>query len=371
MVTMTLSFLETNGTDSDISRVKLFAYWTDELARREHIKNAHLSSDIIMEVWRRVAWQVYQCRRNSVKLKDEDLRDDLQDCFSGYSPESLLQSLVPLFERYMGEIRGTFHEQFMEYLVAEYLINACIYRQTPYPEFLSFVLRPEINRYFRSIWVETLSRKKKTAVCDAIEEQYFTNIGKRDSNSVGIRVHSVYHLCRLEYAGRNGFIERAFDSEKHTSVLLSLYFGAVKLGDLQKEKEFYERLSSDSVFSRANRGYHLVYYADMIPRGDFPYLDDNTSNWEGTLTAIVRHFDNTKKDHFFLRRIDLFTIRELMTARKLVAPLTEDLLNVISERIRTCEWSNETDNKVYSQAIQTEFDEVKKVFERIQQLQDA
>ena len=316
LITMFLWFIENEDMEKDIgniSRVKLFSAWMNELAGREHSKNNLLSSEIILSIWKFTAWRVYLSRRSNEKLMKEDLLELIKDSFPDVNAENVLATFDALFEWKSDSINGTFHEQFMEYLVADLLIDACIKEKEPYPSFLQQVLRPEINRYFRGIWKEQ-PKKNKEIIYDAISKQYFENVGKTESDMVATRVHAIYHLCRLSSDKRSECIERAFQVENNISVLLSLYFGAIKLGKLDKEEKFYQLLQNQE-YSKANRGYHLTYYADIIPDGTLPYKDDEVSDWQGTLKAIERHFENDDSDHFFLRRIDLFTMKELVIAR--------------------------------------------------------
>ena len=100
----------------------------------------------------------------------------------------------------------------------------------------------------------------------------------------------------------------------------------------------------------------------MIPQDNFPYVDDETSKWEGTLKAIERHFDNSDIGHYFMRRIDLFTICEFMNSRKNVGPVTEDFLKRISNNMDSCTWSKHPDYIEYDKKIRDELDKVKTTY---------
>lgn len=365
LITMFLWFLENEDVEKDIyniSRVKLFRSWMNELAGREHSKNNLLSSKSILDIWKFVAWHVYLSRRNNEKLMKEDLLELIDDLPLDVNADIALVTLDALFEWKSDCINGTFHEQFMEYLVADFLIDACAEEKDPYPLFLQQVLRPEINRYFRGIWKEE-SKNKKEKIYSAISKQYFDNAGKAEADLIATRVHAIYHLCRLDSDKRSECIERAFNLEKNISVLLSLYFGAIKLGNIDKEEEFYQLLQKEE-YSKANRGYHLTYYADIIPDGTLPYKDDGISDWQGTLKAMERHFGNNDSDHFFLRRIDLFTMKELVIAREKVAPLTKEILDVIGESIDSYKLLYNQNYRMLNVKIKKEYCELAKVYEK-------
>lgn len=73
-------------------------------------------------------------------------------------------------------------------------------------------------------------------------------------------------------------------------MLQSLYFGVIKRGDLQREKEFYQLLTENADYSNSNRGYHLAYYDSGIAKVTLPYNDDIAMDWGGSLRAFQRHF---------------------------------------------------------------------------------
>lgn len=338
LTTMFLRFLENTkdtGTIKDISKVELFHSWMIELSLREHSKR-ELPSSIILDVWKFTAWELYLHRIGNEKLLKEDLSSLIKKRFRTVNVNDVLATFDTLFEWKSNCLIGTFHEQFMEYLAANLLVDACLTKKEPYPDFLKIVLRPEINRYFREMW-KGLPARKKTKIFDAIRKQYFDNVGKNGDDNILIRVHAVYHMCRLNDSKREEQIDRAFEVEKNISVQLSLYFGAIKLGKLDKEEEFYQLLNQEE-YSNANRGYHLTYYADMIQNGTLPYTDDGCSDWQGTLKAMERHFNSGQLEHFFLWRIDLYTMKELIKERKRAAPLTNEIIEKIGKIISAHSW---------------------------------
>lgn len=56
---------------------------------------------------------------------------------------------------------------------------------------------------------------------------------------------------------------------------LSLFFGAIKMGKMDKEQEFYDLLCDDQEYSVENRGYQLAYYADAADEGFLPFIDSD------------------------------------------------------------------------------------------------
>ena len=356
LITMFMWFLENinNGQQiDDLSCAALFENWMNGLSNREHTKNKGISSEEILCLWKTVAWNLYLFRRKNEKLHREDVVELIKTVLPKIDYKIAISTLDALFEWKNDILSGVFHEQFMEFLVADYLICACVSKKDPYPEFMKLVIRPEINRYFREIW-NTKSKTKRELIYKAISNQYFENVGKTDEESILIRVHAVYHMCRLQIEDRKKDMERVFETENNVSVLLSLYFGAIKMGWLDKEEEFYNLLQNPE-YSRANRGYHLTYYDDIIPNGTLPYEDDNVSLWNGTLRAFERHFKSKKMEHFFLHRIDLYTMKELIISRKSVLPLNSTILSEFESIINSCEYANQPQNIKYAEAIRKEY----------------
>lgn len=317
------------------SKADLFQEYMLGMAKREltRAENCILPPCDLVFVWSALAWLVY---RNNLKReisKTEKLIAELQeknicDYECDYN-ETMFEAVFDINDK---GVYWTCHEQFLEYLVAKMFCEACLSKREPYPEFLQYVIRPEINRYFRAIWLEKEVEDRKRIV-ENINDQYLQNAGDDSETAVAKRVHAIYHISRLETERRKEMLDRAFGIEHHKSVILSLYFGVIKMGDLDKEREFYNLLNTEDEYNEANRGYHLAYYADIIADIPMPFSDDNKVKWTGTLEAFKRHFKSDKKSHYFLRRIELLTMLQLMKSRKTVEPLNDECLESIKEMV--------------------------------------
>lgn len=370
LITMFLWYIEQQNTfESTITVTELFKHWISELAIRERSKvilgDADIDANKIVEIWAFTAWQVYchKFQKKDLKLKLDDLIDSLKEKFPAYSEHINPSWFSTLFDCKNDYILGTFHEQFMEYLVAKVLIYACIKKEYPYPEFLKMVIRPEINRYFRGIWNDCNNRDKET-VFSALEAQYTQNLGNNSQEAIASRVHAIYHISRLESLQRRPCLERAFNTEQHISVLLSLYFGAIKMGLLDKEETFFKLLNTDENFNKANRGYHLAYYSDSIVGDELPFEDDISCSWTGTLKAFERHFSSDDACHYFLRRIDLVTMRQLIEARAAIEPLTEEKLKCFEENISNSLHAKSSLNKEFNQKVIEEYGRLVETYNR-------
>lgn len=366
LITMLLWVIESNRMtipETISTRVQLFQAFLYEMAKREiHRTGSTIGESDLIIIWSYFAWSVYQKKLTVEQAKMDEsfylLQKKLLPEFEIVYHPNLFEAL---FDIANGKIYGTFHEQFLEFLVANAFYDASLHKRDPYPEFLRYVVRPEINRYFRGIWREGTEEERKR-VANNIFEQYLHNIGSDDNLSVAIRVHAIYHVSRLECEEQEERLKRAFNIENHISVSLSLYFGAIKKGQLDKEDEFFNLLLNNNQYSVANRGYHLAYY-DKPNYGNMPFQDDG-GNWPNTLHAFLRHFRSQQKEQYFLRRIDLLTMYQLMESRGSVKPVTEGIIAELERLVFNPIFSDQPE---FQQKIEEMFLMVKKEFTELSQ----
>ena len=359
LITMFLWYVcHTKRPVTTITAVELFDNWIKELASRERTKIASGQEDaeLLVKVWAYAAWEIYisKLKGNSFGLKYLELISSIDKRIPNVQDRANMSWFGALFDCSDDYIVGTFHEQFMEYLIATILIDACLAKQEPYPDFLKVVMRPEINRYFRMLWENCVDRDKE-AIFTALYEQYSQNLGDDTQPAVSTRVHAIYHIARLDWPRREEYLDKAFKIETNISVLLSLYFGAIKMGRLDREQAFYELLRSESSYDGANRGYHLAYYSDAIVGDNLPFKDDVRNNWESTLKAFERHFSSEDPGHYFLRRIDPITMRQLINARKNVGPLSEDFLKMLGEKIEEPLYKDQEQYQEFNDKVREEY----------------
>lgn len=370
LITMLLSIIKDNRLqvpETIRTRVALFEKCLESMAGREKTNHAEITAECgdILEYWAYFAWFLYENRlqhpaeQNMVK----DILSKLGKYTSGRY-KSCGENLLHVIYDISGEtVSGAFHDQFLEYLVAKVLCDACLKKVLPYPTFLQYVIRPEMNRYFRGI-IREQDESVKATIVENIENQYYRNYGSDCFEAVATRVHAVYHLSRIETDERASLLEKIYTLEQHISVRLSLLFGMVKLGYLDKEEEFYQELIKDEQFSKANRGYHLAYYSDKIfDERHMPYLDDGSTPWDGTLNAILKHMRSKKKQHYFLRRIELRTMIQLIQARRYTQPLSQELMVELETEIiysPNPAWKKEYAS--FQEKIEAEFANLKALF---------
>ncbi len=373
LITMLLSIIEENRLkvpETIRTRVALFEKCLESIAEREKSNHTELTADCgdILEYWAYFAWFLYENRLQNPA--EQNMVKDILSKIKKYAPAQCKicsENLLHVIYDISGDtVSGAFHDQFLEYLVARALCNACLKKKTPYPTFLQYVIRPEMNRYFRGI-IREKDEIVKRKIVKNIEDQYYKNLGKDCFEAVATRVHAVYHLSRIETVERTALLERIHSLERHTSVRLSLLFGMVKLGDLDKEEEFYQELTNNGQFSKANRGYHLAYYSDKVfDERYMPYMDDGSTPWDGTLNAILKHMRSKEKQHYFLRRIELRTMIQLIQARQSTQPLSQKLMVELETKIiysPNPAWKREY--VLFQEKIEAEFTILKALFEEV------
>lgn len=361
LITMLLWVIESNRMtipETISTRVQLFQAFLYEMAKREiHRVDSNFKEDDLVLIWSYFAWLSYREKLFGRQAKINDifrmLQKKLLPEYQITYHENLFDALFDIANK---RVYGTFHEQFLEFLVANTFHHASLYKREPYPEFLRYVVRPEINRYFRAIWSESSEDERELIVAN-IHEQYIYNINAKDNKSVAIRVHAIYHISRLPSAVQEEILSKAFDIEDHISVRLSLFFGAIKNGQLTKEDEFYQLLLNDSQYSDANRGYHLAYY-DKPNYGIMPFKDEG-GDWPNTLNAFLRHFRSSKIEQYFLRRIDLLTLYQFMDSRNSVNPVTKEVLEELENLVLLPPFSHEPE---FQQKTEETFQMVKEKF---------
>lgn len=366
LITILLYVIERNRMEipeTIRTRTQLFEECFDKLAQREietKIKSTRTipSDESLVLHWGFFAWMIYETRlRDEKRIRISDAIKKIQDVLPASIkwPSAVYEAIFDIQGEYA---YGALHEQFLEFLVAQTLVYACLYKTLPYPDFLKYVMRPEINRYFRGI-VTLKPELEQQQIFSNINQLYWDCVGSDTSEKILKCVHAVYHLSRLPSKDSPAQIARIFKTEKEPAVLQSLYFGVIKKGDLQRESELYNLLNTDENYSNSNRGYHLAYYDSVSSQISLPYSDDATVGWEGSLRAFLRHFASTDLEHYYLRRVDLITMRQFMNYRGNRGPVTELKLDQIESYINVIPRGADP---TYQALVFEEFQRVKDTF---------
>ena len=291
--------------------------------------------EAIKKAWQLTAWEIYRRRFLNEVIHRDQLAASLVKLDRSF--EEVLKD--PCYYQFLDirphtyEILGMFHEQFLEHVLAKEIVSCCELAKYPFPDFLKYEIRPEINRIIRSLWLR-YNEKEMEIMLNNLWTIYEGFLGRSDAISIAVRNHAMYYLGRLPHPEAKKKLNEADKLETDLFVKLSIAFGLMKLGDYDKEKDLFAKLNSEEQWDKANRGYHLVYYGDWTLKGEGPpYLDDGTKSWGNTLRALLRHIADQNDRHIALRRIEVFTIKRLLEVRGSRGPLTVEHLESIKKSI--------------------------------------
>lgn len=336
-----------------------------ELARagRNGLKITENYVGMIKRAWQLTAWNIYKGRFTGEAINKVQLSEWLVSFNRGFE-EVLNISVYWDFldiRPHTEEIRGMFHEQFMEHLLAKEIISCCKEGRDPFPDFLKYEIRYEINKIIRALWTHE-AREGIEKILNNLWRVYEDHLRNNDAPSIAIRNHAMYYIGRIPDPKAKEKLKVANTMERGTFVKLSIAFGLMKLEDYGIEDELFEKLKNNEVWDKANRGYHLVYYGDWILKDEEPpYLDDGTKTWGRTLKALLRHIQSREKRHVALRRIELFTIRRFIEVRGSCNPMTKEHLRIIKESIECMEDKPQS----FLKKVKDECFELENVFKKV------
>ena len=319
-------------------------------------------AEMIKRAWQLTAWEIYKRRFTGEAINKVQLNECLVSSDRGFKEVLDIPAYWDFLDirPHTGEIRGMFHEQFMEHLLAKEIISCCREKQYPFPEFLKYEIRYEINRIIRSLWTHE-AREGIKKMLENLWGVYKEYLKSNDAPSIAIRNHAMYYIGRLLDPEAREKLRVADTMEREIFVKLSIAFGLMKLEDYGMEKELFEKLKNNEEWDKANRGYHLVYYGDWILKDEEPpYLDDGTKKWGRTLKALLRHIQSREKRHCALRRIELFTIRRFIEVRGSCNPMTKEHLRVIKESVGCMK-----EPQSFSKKVKDEFFELENIFKKV------
>jgi len=342
LLTMFLWIVE----ESDLSlpleindRVSLYDAFVGRWAKRELFRmKSDLKPELVLKAWQMSAWEIYKRRYFGEAMNVRQLIEILVK----KNPELKEVANTPVFLQFLDmrpqtrEIRGMFHEQIMEHLLAKELVISCKESTFPFPNFLKYEIRPQINRMIQALWSKETDISKD-ATLENLWNAYKNHLEDKSSSSIKVRNHAMYYIGKLAQTGYDKAkkkLEEADITEKDLFVKLSIAFGLMELEDYKREEKLLQELKASEMMDKANRGYHLVYYRDWILKDeDPPYLDVDKRKWGRTLRELIKHIQSKEKSHIALRRVELFTIKRFMEVRNCCGPITIDYVKTIRESI--------------------------------------
>jgi len=351
-------------------QIELYDQFLELWAQREYdrfgptgIDRDQLVKDTLA-AWRVSSWLVYRARFHGSMIKTGQLRTLLEGGWPDIAAVLAHNAFWDFFDirPYFDQVTGVFHEQFMEHLLAETIVETINSGLPPFPDFLDFPIRYEVNRIIKSLWGRSNGHELKDGF-QHLTEVYDSNLKDQSDRGIARRNHAVYYLGRMPYGDCQAYLKRIAPAEQSYFVKSSIAFSLIMMEDLAEEEEFYSLLVSDSEMDKINRGYHLVYYGDWgLTEEQPPYRDEGKHNWPHTLAALKRHLQSTEKRYVALRRIELYTMRRLLETRQDVGPVTESAI----QTIESCALAAEQLSEEFGEKVAKEYKLLKDSFNRIQ-----
>lgn len=350
--------------DLSFSLDSLFEKVVVELAKREIVHNNKMEINpyVIVEYWGAIAWGLYHARITQKRLTVSDLSNDKNVSRLNIPENIQLKVLNTIFYcTPFNEINGVIHEQFLEYLVGRYIYNSCIFRNNSYPYHLEFAVKPEINRFFRLLFISSHG-DIQNAILSNLFSHYKLCFSKNDNTSILRRAQIAAHLARMCASDSEIYrnIKMYGKLEKENIPSLSLYYGLVKRGELEIEEELFDKLDNDNSFNSISRGFQLVYNGDRsITVNSIDFTDDLSTAWDKTYQSLEQHIVSDDKEYYFLRRVDLLVMRSFIETRNSIDGVNLDL---ISSHLES---KYDYQHPDFARKVKKEYERLKSVFDNL------
>jgi hypothetical protein len=324
-------------------RHRLFERFVESWAEREFARsgNAVMWSKYfegVQEAWEATAYRVFSVRQQGRNLR-------LAELATATEPRSRVTRRLLSAPGYLSLLRlnesgdmilGFVHDQFMEYFVARRFVKQLDRGDSAAAEYLEGQLSGDVNLFIKSIWEER-SDEDNVATADVLSRLLLDSDSVL-SQSVQGRANAVYYLSRIPgLLARNvvtHHLHRVSREDPHTFVRNGARFSLVRQGDLEAESQLWSSLETDVVAASYNRRLHLEYFGDVSMSPNPPAQDDGRSQWECTAQSLMKHLRNRSDPRFaYTRRIDIQTIRSLMSSRGVAGGIGGPDFNDIEETL--------------------------------------
>jgi hypothetical protein len=318
------------GEPSDYSLLRQCgqAVAEDELRRAD--AESDTNAALLLEAWRMAGWLIYVARRSGDLLREPVLREAVN-----VSDDRVWSACMSLLDERNGSISGFAHEIFLEYWLAEHIVNAMMpgnSKPTQLTEALSLQRSVTTNRLVR----QGIAHLGITLVAAAGLREAFWQTA---DDEVFAKNQILYLLGRID--GSQACIRFLLsvwqNIREHLFVRYSAAYAAVMLGVESVETEFYCELLTNDAFDRMNRWYHRYYYGDLFADEHAePGSDDDVSTADRAIEQLLQRLGKTRDRNVRLRRIELLTLRKFMETRGIAAlgsELRDRLVEVESETL--------------------------------------
>ena len=341
-----------------------------ELLRYEAYDLPEVEADArtLIHSWYIAAWQIYRARLQSERISLEEIENSVRSQIPG----SLRILSKPAFsnifdvQRFTGNVLGMIHEQFVEYFVASLFVEGCLEAREPYPEYLQYGIRYQINAFIKGIW-KGLTKDELLYSLDNLWRAFQESLESDSAEAVNTATNAIYYISRIPLPdmaiGKLRLAhELAETNEADLYIRNGILWGLVRLGDWQSEEKLYASFVTNEEADRLNRGLHLSYFGDCSEPS--PYYDDGTHDWTLTLSGLLSHIEGNRPRLLYTRRIDIYIIRSLVESRKDTGPLIREHIRRIEESVKKLENTRNVANELFIHKVKQELGLLKAAWQK-------
>jgi hypothetical protein len=197
--------------------------------------------------------------------------------------------------------------------------------------YLEKTILGDVNAFVKAIW-DRYENSKLLGIFKNLQSVFYKENFDESMNTIQIQANIIYYISRIPLTDlgkvRNFFTEISHKAS-HIYVQNGALFSLIRIGDLFAEEKLYQSLSANVKAASYNRRLHLEYFSDILSEGIPPTFDDGKSDWNKCCQKLLEHICDDSERFIYTKRIDIFTIRNLMSSRQRRGPLDKENLDLI------------------------------------------
>ena len=321
------------------NQASLFDIFIDRWLNRELVRlsinsrSFSKSKKDIRKAWRITAWELYQLLGSNRLLKTDQLIETiilLQPNISKKLLGNIFESLL-IKSRISDVIKGFIHEQFMEYFIAELFVDHCLNNDEAVLSYLEKAIRGDVNDFIRAIW-DRFEDRKVVKIFETLKSLYYNQA----VDNIQMQANIIYYMSRIPMRNLRDQVKDFFEKASYSTHMFisnGALYSLVRLGDFSAEERLYHSLSTSKEAASYNRRLHLEYYADVLPSPNPPTFDDEVSLWGRCCKELLEHLYDNRDKFIYTKRVDIFTIRDLMSSRQHRGSLDHENLEQIHKSL--------------------------------------
>lgn len=291
-----------------------------------------------------IALQTYRKKGKGAKLDHSKMLQSIFKEFSEYDAGIILD-IIDIFitaNHFCGEYSFS-HEIFMEYFIAKYFTDSVFNGSDNVCSLLDYTFSYGINTFITFMFQENGQEETMDELLGL-----YNRIEKTAYDKILALLNHMHRTAQYEAIKEFANKELTKSDDKVFKILFLHTLQVV--GDSDDEELYYNNLVNDEEFARLNAGITLRYYNDSKYAIKTPYYDDGTLSWHLCFLAYKKHILLSEKiAHYFrIKRINFFTARCFIQARKQVDTEVAEFYNSIYEQVNR-------DTSLFGQKVMQEY----------------